>query len=62
VKRLDQTRREPAAIWLLCVDEQGIVLDDGSAAIRPPRRSARQGRAGQPEAHRGCRSAGGPRL
>jgi hypothetical protein len=32
---LEEARQEKAAIWLLCVDEQGLVLDDGSAAIRP---------------------------
>ena len=35
LKRLEQGRRDIAALWLVCVDEQGIVLDDSSAEIQP---------------------------
>jgi hypothetical protein len=35
LKRLEQARPSESAIWLVCVDEQGRILDDGSDQIRP---------------------------
>ena len=35
LKRLEPVRWEEAALWLLCVDERGLVLNDGSDPLRP---------------------------
>jgi hypothetical protein len=35
LKRLESAVPRGPVVWLVCVDEEGIVLDDGSAEVRP---------------------------